>query len=179
MNRIKRSIPIIIFILGIVALGAAIFIVGEGKFFTKAEKSTPAPTENIPTSTFNKTENEVVYKENGKPVIFLFSTTWCPHCVWIKDTFDSTVKQYVDEGKIVAYHWELDIKDNTLTTEIEKEVPKEHEGIYKKFNPDGYVPAFVFANQYYRVGNGYESQKDLVAEKAEFVKLIEEIIKNQ
>ena len=44
--------------------------------------------------------NNPVEKIDGKPVIRLYSTTWCPHCVLIKDTFDSVMKEYVDEGKI-------------------------------------------------------------------------------
>ena len=72
----------------------------------------------------------------------------------------------------------MDTGDNTLTSEKEKSVPEKYQEIYKKFSPEGYVPAFVFGNQYYRVGNGYEAQKNLAAEKAEFQKLIEELIQS-
>ena len=66
--------------------------------------------------TFSKVDNDIC-EEGGKPIIRLFSTTRCPHCVWIKDTFDKVALEYVKEDKIVAYHWELDVRDNTLTLE--------------------------------------------------------------
>jgi len=115
---------------------------------------------------------------DGKPVIRLYSTTWCSHCQWIKKTFDETVKPYVMEGKIIAYHWQLDSGDNSLTSEVESKVPDAEVDIFYRFSPRGSVPAFVFGNKYYRIGNGYEVQNDLQAEKKEFKQVIEELIKN-
>jgi len=130
---------------------------------------------NADIKTFEETEDDIC-KEDGKPLIRLFSTTWCPHCEWIKETFDNTVKEYVDEGKIVAYHWELDINDNTLTEEAEKEVPESEKNIFSKYNPDGGIPTFVFGCKYLRIGNGYEAKQDLASEDAEFRAVIEELI---
>ncbi len=131
-----------------------------------------------PTSikSFSKMENAQICKENGKPVVRLFSTTWCPHCIWIKDAFDSTMREYTAQGKIAAYHWELDTGDNTLTPEAEGAVPDSETNIYKQFNPKGTVPTFVFGCEYYRIGNAYESQNDLKAEIGEFKAVIEELL---
>lgn len=118
-----------------------------------------------------------ICRENGKPVVYLFSTTWCPHCVWIKPFFDQTVKKFVDEGKIVAYHWELDTGDNTLTADKETKVPDAAQTVYNEFNPDGSIPTFVFGCKYFRVGNGYEQTKDSAAEIAEFEAAINDLIK--
>ncbi|MDP2973557.1 MAG: hypothetical protein Q8N60_00760 [Candidatus Diapherotrites archaeon] len=126
--------------------------------------------------TFSKT-NDQIETIGGKPVIRLFSTTWCPHCQWIKETFDEAVQPYVDSGKIVARHWELDIQDDTLTAAVEGSVPKEEQDIFAKFSPGTNIPAFVFGGKYYRIGNGYEAQKDLAAEKAEFTAVIEALLK--
>ena len=126
------------------------------------------------TRTFKAT-GDPVCEENGKPVIRLFSTTWCPHCKWIKSTFDETVKKYVEGGKIVAHHWEFDTLDDTLTPDVEKAVPASEKAVFDKYNPQGGVPTFVFGCKYIRVGNGYESTQDLEAEKKEFVSLIEEL----
>ncbi|MBU4332538.1 thioredoxin family protein [Patescibacteria group bacterium] len=120
---------------------------------------------------------EPACKESGKPVIRLFSTTSCPHCTWIKETFDELMREYMTRGKIIAYHWELDMNDNTLTQTPETSVPTAELAIYRKFNPEGYVPTFVFGCKYWRIGNGYESQQDLVAEEAEFRAVIEELLK--
>lgn len=113
---------------------------------------------------------------DGKPVIRLFSTTWCPHCQWISETYDSVVQEYVAEGKIVAYHWELDTEDNTLTPEKEIGVPSTERAVFEKFSPNGGVPTFVFGGRYHRVGNGYERQDDLAAEEAEFRAVIEALL---
>ncbi|OIN95145.1 hypothetical protein CO015_00495 [candidate division WWE3 bacterium CG_4_8_14_3_um_filter_42_11] len=117
-----------------------------------------------------------ICKSDGKPVIYLFSTTWCPHCSWIKDTFDKVAKEYVEAGKIVAYHWELDTNDNTLTSEVETQVPTDAQAAYTKFNPDGSIPTFVFGCKYWRVGNGYESQSDLTSEETEFRALFDKLV---
>ena len=128
--------------------------------------------------TFNIGQGEIQY-ENGKPVIRLFSTTWCPHCILITDTFDSIIKEYVQTGQIVAYHWDLDTGDNTLTDEIETEVPQSELAVFQTFNPKGSIPTFVFGNKYWRIGNGYEGQHDLIAEEAEFRRIIEKLVQNE
>ena len=124
---------------------------------------------------FIETDNEICM-EDGKPVVYLFSTTWCSHCSWVKETFDAAMLEAMDEGKVIAYHWELDTGDNTLTEEVETEVPAEHDKIYRAFNPRGSIPTFVFGCKYYRIGNGYESANDLDAEKTDFETVIETMI---
>lgn len=127
-------------------------------------------------STFTKTDN-VLCLEDGKPVIRLYSTTWCPHCRWIKETFDKVVKEYADKGQIVAHHWELDAKDDTLTEENEGNIPDSEMQIFRKFDPSGGVPAFVFGCKYYRLGNGYErAENGLELEEQEIRNAIDSII---
>ena len=94
----------------------------------------------------------------------------------MKNTQESLVKKYVDDGKIVAYHWDVDINDNTLTAEKESVVPAKDLAVYREFNPQGSIPTFVFGCKYFRIGNGYEQQDDLTAEKAEFEALIQDLI---
>jgi len=126
--------------------------------------------------TFSKTDGEIC-KQDGKPIIRLFSTSTCPHCIWIKDTFDKVAKEYVNKGKIKAYHWVMDQGDDILTTAKESQVPDSEMQVLAKFDVDGYVPAFVFGCQYFRIGTGYESQNDLKKEEAEFRKIIDELLK--
>lgn len=123
--------------------------------------------------TFKATGDELCTVD-GKPVIRMYSTTSCPHCKWVKDDFDQTVKMYGDS--IVAYHWELDTKDNTLTDALETEVPAEELAIYQKYNSRGSVPTFVFGCKYLRIGTGYEADGNHEAEKAEFRSIIESLI---
>jgi thiol-disulfide isomerase/thioredoxin len=123
--------------------------------------------------TFTEYDSDIC-EEDGKPMVFLFSTTWCPHCSWIKDTFDNWAKDNSD--KIAAYHWEVDINDNTLTSKEESEVPAEHTEIFEKYNPGGSIPTFVFGCKYARVGNGYEAEDDLGKEKETFNTVMEELL---
>lgn len=125
-------------------------------------------------TTFTDT-GKTIELQDGKPVIRLFSTTWCPHCKWIKTTFDKVAREYVAEGKIVAYHWELDTQDNALTAEAENGVPQSEQAIFQEFSTGG-VPTFVFGGKYVRIGNGFEVQGDLIAEEAEFKAVIEALI---
>ncbi|HLD28110.1 MAG TPA: thioredoxin family protein [Patescibacteria group bacterium] len=127
--------------------------------------------------TYSERKDAEICTQDGKPVVYLFSTTWCPHCSWIKDTFDNTAQKYIDSGDIIAYHWEVDTYDNTLTSEIETVVPPDHLAIYQDFNPNGSIPTFVFGCKYFRVGNGFEQTNDLSAEAAEFEALIQEMIR--
>lgn len=117
-----------------------------------------------------------VCTEDGKPVIRLYSTTWCPHCQWIDSTFDAVVKMYVDEGLIVAHHWEVDTGDDTLTGQVEEGVPDSEMEIFNDINPGESIPTFVFGCKYYRIGNGYEQKGDLESEAAEFEAVIEALI---
>lgn len=117
-------------------------------------------------TTFTETQDPVCMQD-GKPIIRLFSTTTCPHCQWIKNTFDTVAKEYVGAGKIVAHHWELDSGDDTLTTQVEAKIPQEEFAIFQKYSNGG-VPTFVFGCKYVRIGNGYESTQDLQSEEAEF-----------
>ncbi len=125
--------------------------------------------------TFSVRDNAIC-KENGKPVIRLYTTTWCPHCKWISDAFDRVVKEYVSDGKIVAHHWLIDTGDDSLTEFKETFVPEDELKVYQEFNPRGSIPTFVFGCKYYRIGNGYEAEDDLNAEESEFRAIIDKLV---
>jgi peptidyl-prolyl cis-trans isomerase SurA len=114
--------------------------------------------------------------ENGKPIVTLYTTSTCPHCKWIKETFAETVAPYVTDGKIVAQIWELDTKDNLLTSQKEGSVPQEQMDRFMRYSNGG-VPTFDFGCKYVRVGNGYEGQPNaLEKEKADFELVIEQLL---
>ncbi len=117
-----------------------------------------------------------ICKENGKPIIRLFTTSTCPHCLWVKDGFDSVVKDYVDKGKIAAYHWQLDTGDDLLTPIVETAVPTTEKDLFTKVNPGRGVPTFVFGCRYVRIGNFYEGQNDIAKEKADFKEVIDALL---
>jgi len=117
-----------------------------------------------------------ICREDGKPVIRMFSTTGCSHCQWVADTYDAVVKMYVEEGLIVAYHWELDTGDDMLTSVVEGGVPDAEMAVYNEFNPENLVPAFIFGCRYVRIGTGHEGGGGLEAEAAEFMAVIEALL---
>lgn len=125
--------------------------------------------------TFNTQKGEVC-TEDGKPVVYLFTSSTCPHCNWVGDAFDSVAEKYMEQGQIEAYHWQMDSKDNLLTDKKEQSVPTEHKQVFREFSTGG-VPTFVFGCKYYRVGNGYEGESNgLVKEKQEFEAVINELV---
>jgi thiol-disulfide isomerase/thioredoxin len=126
--------------------------------------------------TFEQKIGITICKQEDKPIIRLFSTTWCPHSQWIGKTFDYVVREYIKNNQIIAYHWELDTGDNILTKNIEGKVPDSELDIYRTINPTGTVPTLIFGCKYYRVGNGYELQNNSNLEETEFKVLINHLL---
>jgi thioredoxin-related protein len=121
--------------------------------------------------------NTEICTENEKPVIRVYSTSVCPYCKWIKNAVDQTIKHYEEQGKITAYHWELDTKNNTLTPQQENNVPEEELQIMHAYAPNGEVPAFIFGCKYFRLGVGYYGHKNAIEKEiAEFKAVIEKLI---
>jgi thiol-disulfide isomerase/thioredoxin len=132
-------------------------------------------------SSYKKSTIKPVY-EDGKPLVLVFSTTWCPHCTWIKESYDEVLKEYVAEGKIVARHWDLDVGDNTLTDEVETAALDADTAVFQSFNDKGTIPTFVIAQKYYRIGTGYEQSgsykglEGLEAEQQELRDILDELL---
>jgi thiol-disulfide isomerase/thioredoxin len=133
--------------------------------------------------TFQKKADAKVCTQDGKPVIRMYSTSWCPHCQWVKPIFDSVAKEYVDQNKIVAHHWQMDQNeqigvhlDDFLTPAVEGSIPESEAAVFQEFSLKGSIPLFVFGCEYYRAGNGYEATNDTNAEANEFRKIIDELI---
>ena len=102
-----------------------------------------------------------VCKKDGKPIIYLFGTTWCPHCQWAKPILEKVVQKFGSE--IDARLYELD----------QQNAPAEDEAIYENYNPQGSIPTFVFGCKYFRVGNdAHESANDTTTEEKEFTAVI-------
>ncbi|VVB75360.1 Uncharacterised protein [uncultured archaeon] len=134
------------------------------------------------TNSFQSVDNSIC-KIDGKPVVRMYGTNICPHCIWVGPTYDAVVKKYADENKIVAYHWNWIVTDanvpadDLLTPNFEGTMPASEKAVFDNFSPNGYVPAFVFGCKYYRIGNEFEQQNDLNAERAEFERVIQELLK--
>src|SRR3989344_1888822 len=64
--------------------------------------------------TFRDTGDEICRNAEGKPIIRLYSTSWCPHCEWVKDTYTTVVTDYLRRGEIEAHNWVLDLDTDDL-----------------------------------------------------------------
>lgn len=127
-------------------------------------------------NTFELKKNAKICKDDDQPIIYLFTASWCPHCQWIKDTFQSVMSEYIKAGKIKAYNYDAETGDDLLTPAIETSLPASAQQVLNEFNPEGSIPTFVFGCKYFRVGNGYEQEDNLAKEAEEFKAIIDELL---
>lgn len=106
---------------------------------------------------FLVTDKEVCLA-GGKPLVYFFGSSSCPHCTWEKPVMAKVAKSF---GEEIDYHENFD--SSTDSEVFEK---------YADINP-GYVPFLVLGCKYARVGSGERLGKD----NAESTLLEEEAIK--
>jgi hypothetical protein len=94
----------------------------------------------------------------------------------VSETFDDTVKEYIQKGLIEAHHYDYQLKDDLLTPEIETDIPEHHLKLFDFENPNGSTPCFNFGGMYYRLGVGYFEQDDSYAEEMEMRQIIDDLI---
>lgn len=163
----KKYIFIVILV---VAAGAAGFfwtknnLTKKSAVGGKAQNGTPTsavevkPTPDYPKiiGNFLVTNNEIC-KENGKPTVYFFGSSSCPHCVWEKPIAQKVFGEFKD---FISYHENYDSQnDGDVFSK------------YSDINP-GYVPFLVLGCKYARVGAGETLGKD----DAESKKLEEEAL---
>lgn len=81
-------------------------------------------------------ENAEIIKEDGKPVVFLFTSSGCPHCAWEKPIIEEVIDQF---GDSVIFK----LREDTA----------EDQEVYSQFGKGG-VPLIVLGGKYYREGSG-------------------------
>lgn len=120
----------------------------------KSEKKeitiTPTP-KTLPTTIgrFSITGDEVCL-ENGKPVIYYFGGSFCPHCKWEHPIIEKVTKKFAG---LISLH------DNMDKQGVDDEVFNK----YRDINGGG-VPFLVFGCKYVRVGSG-ENDGEATEEK--------------
>ncbi len=127
-------------------------------------------------STFKATGKGLNLNKEGKPVIILFTRKGCHFCEWVEDTFEDTVKDYMEKGLIEAHHYDFQTKDDLLTPETETSIPEQYNKLFEYENPNSSTPCFNFGGMYYRLGTGYFDQDDLYAEEMEMRQIIDDLI---
>lgn len=116
----------------------------------------PAPNYQKTIGDFLVTDKEIC-QENGKPAVYFFGSSGCPHCVWEKPIAQKVFAKFKDQ---ISYHENFDSdKDGEVFQK------------YSDINP-GYVPFLILGCKYARVGAGENLGKD----DAESKKLEEEAL---
>jgi len=127
------------------------YLTADGKMFfpegidmTKdTAAQSPAPG-NTTVGSFTATTDEVL-AENGKPIVYFFGSTTCPHCTWEKPVIQGVIAKF---GSVISYHENID-------NEKDKDV-------FSKYSTGG-IPTVVIAGKYYRVGSGENTGADVEA----------------
>jgi len=136
--------------------GGEIKVKGDSSTPTSAPTSQPIPSYPQTVGNFLVTDKEVCTKD-GKPLVYFFGSTSCPHCVWEEPIMEKVAKKF---GDTIDFHKNVD--SSTDSDVFQK---------YSDINP-GYVPFIIFGCKYVRVGAGENLGKD----DAESQKLEEEAL---
>jgi len=81
-------------------------------------------------------EDAEIITEDGKPIVYLFTSSTCPHCEWEKPVLQAVIDSF--EGNVI-----LKVREDTT----------EDQDVYNKFGQGG-VPLVVLGGKYYREGAG-------------------------
>jgi len=129
----------------VVAAGVAGFYWTRGRL-TGGEESAKAVPTSVPTAKptpsypktlgdFLVTDKEICSKD-GKPLVYFFGSTTCPHCQWEKPVMEKVAQKF---SKEIDFHEDID-------SQTDMDVFQK----YSDINP-GYVPFLVLGCKYARV----------------------------
>ena len=149
----------------------------ESNELTPPEPPTPEfpkrdQPENTDIKTFLDSGAEICY-DDGKPVIRMYASSRCGYCMWNKPIYEKVVKEYMDQGKIVAYLWE---DGKNILSDEQETIPPEEEALRQQYGFSG-VPAFIFGCKYYRSGASFSRVENGEAlEETELRTVIEDLL---
>ena len=106
--------------------------------------------------------DEEICTENGKPVVYYFGSTGCPHCTWEYPIIQAVTAEFGDQ---ISFH---DLMDKQEEMEIFQK--------YIDINGGG-IPFIVLGCKYVRVGSGERAGEE--TEKQALTQLICELTNNQ
>ncbi|MFH1229522.1 MAG: thioredoxin family protein [Candidatus Aenigmatarchaeota archaeon] len=89
-------------------------------------------------------QNSEICKELDRPVVYIFGTSSCPHCLWEDPVIKEVASKFTG---LISFHENID--------NIDRE-----RGVFDKYSASGYVPLVVIGCKYYRVGSGESLGKD-------------------
>jgi len=95
----------------------------------------------------------------GKPLVYFFGTTWCPHCNWEKPIFIAATSNF---GTWSGAE-ESDFSGAVFTSdylivhayEVDKVQPSAADiKVFQHYSPEGRIPLIIFGGKYFRIGSG-------------------------
>ena len=126
---------------------------------TQIPSASPTPSYETIIGEFLVTDKEVCL-ETGKPLVYFFGSSTCPHCVWEKPVAKKVFDLFKNE---IAYHENFDSENDTDVFSK-----------YQNINQNS-VPFLVLGCKYVRVGAGSSlSQATDSAKREEESKKLEE-----
>jgi hypothetical protein len=133
-------------------------------------KTASCPFENLDPSSaaqtiagFMNIESANITKINEKPLVYFFTTTWCPHCKWEKPIFVNATSNFGKWTGIVEFAGDMQMEGAYFTSdyltikmfEIDRTDPPESDTkVFRHYSPQGYIPVLILGGKYYRVGSG-------------------------
>jgi len=106
--------------------------------------------------------NDEPCNENGKPIVYYFGSSGCPHCIWEHPIIKEVMANFADQ---ISFH---DLMDKQEEFEVFQK--------YSQINGGG-IPFIVLGCQYARVGSGEQAGEE--AEKQALTELICKLTNNQ
>lgn len=106
--------------------------------------------------------DEEICREEGKPIVYYFGSTGCPHCLWEHPIIKEVAESFGDE---ISFH---DLMDKQEEFDVFEK--------YLDINGGG-IPFIVLGCKYARVGSGERAGEE--AEKEALTQLICELTNNQ
>lgn len=100
-----------------------------------AEPAEPEEQEETTLGNFSVSNDEVC-QEDGKPVIYFFGSTGCPHCTWEHPIIETVAAKFAN---YISFHNNMDSDEDM--------------DIFGRYSTGG-VPTLVLGCRYYRVGSG-------------------------
>lgn len=91
---------------------------------------------------FKEVESQKICQENGKPIVYFFGSSTCPHCRWEKPVIEKVTSKF---GDYISFHEKID------------DFGKDRK-IFENYS-DGGVPVVVLGCKYYRLGSGEKDGK--------------------
>ena len=81
--------------------------------------------------------NSEVCTELDRPIVYIFGSQSCPHCLWEEPIIKNITSNF---RGLISFHENI---DNSNDREV-----------FSKYSAQGYIPLVVIGCKYYRVGSG-------------------------